>query len=85
MKNLCMSYIIGFVFILLCSPVVFACMCDKTPNPPCRAYREIPVIFDGIVTESIADDTKLKDKDFRLFTTEVKIASSWNRSRYLKY
>jgi hypothetical protein len=43
-------FFLFLVFLLTCVTIVEGCQCDKSPNPPCRAYGDSPHIFEGTVT-----------------------------------
>src|SRR5258708_1818767 len=51
MKKRIISYLFCIGIVLMASDA-YACLCDGAPNPACRAYFEMPVIFSGTVLES---------------------------------
>lgn len=62
MKKRIISYLLGLgVILLVFAANVWACQCDGTPNPPCRAYGDTPVIFTGIVLESDPFDPQFQN------------------------
>lgn len=65
------NFLICLALAVLATTESLACSCIPTPNPPCRAYWQTPVIFEGTVTEFAVVENNAKFFENRRATFSV--------------